>query len=77
MSNKPRKSYGISPEPPDVKPTGRYTTTEAAQRLNLHRNTITNAYKAGILRAIDPGAAKLRYSGKELRRFWDYKTAYG
>lgn len=77
MSDRPRKAYGISPEPPDVKPAGRYTTTEAAQRLNLHRNSITNAFKAGLLRAIDPGAAKVRYSGKELRRYWEWKTAFG
>lgn len=73
---KPRKSYGISPEPPDVNLAGRYTTTEAAAKLHLHRNSITNAYKAGQLRAIDPGATKLRYSGRELRRYWNWKTAY-
>lgn len=77
MNEKPRKPYGISPEPPDVSPNGRYTTAEAAEKLQLHRNSITNAFKAGLLRAIDPAAAKIRYSGRELRRFWNWKTAYG
>lgn len=77
MTEKPRKPYGISPEPPDVKPAGRYTTTQAAKKLNLHRNSITNAFKAGLLKAIDPAADKIRYSGKELRRFWNWKTEFG
>lgn len=76
-TRRPRKRYGITPEPPDVKPAGRYTTSEAAERLNLHRNTITNLFNAGLLRAIDPNADKLRYSGKELYRFWEYKTKHG
>lgn len=75
MNDKTRKPYGISPEPPEIKLDGRYTTAEAARKLNLHRNSITNAFKAGHLRAIDPGARKVRYSGKELRRFWNWKTA--
>lgn len=69
------KQYGISPEPPEVKPNGRYTTGEAAQKLNLNRNTITNAFKAGTLHAIDPCARRLRYSGRELQRFWNWKTS--
>lgn len=72
-----KRTYGISPEPPDVKLDGRYTTSEAAAKLQLHRNSITKAFKAGQLRAIDPTASRLRYSGKELRRFWNWKTAYG
>lgn len=77
MKEKHRKPYGISPEPPDVKPKGRYTTSEAAEKLNLHRNSIANAFKAGTLRAIDPSATKVRYSGKELYRFWHWKTTFG
>lgn len=70
-----RKRYGISPEPPDVKPNGRYTTAEAAIKLDVHRNTITNMFKEGLLRAIDPTAEKLRYYGKELTRVWNLKTS--
>lgn len=77
MREKPRKSYGISPEPPDVTPNGRYTNGEAAKKLRLHRNTISNLFKAGVLKAIDPTAEKVRFSGKELRRFWYWKTACG
>lgn len=72
-----RKRYGISPEPPDVKPNGRYTTAEAAQKLDAHRNSITNWFNAGLLKAIDPTADKLRYTGKELTRFWEWKTTFG
>lgn len=72
-----RKRYGISPEPPDVKPNGRYTTTEAAAKLDTHRNSITNWFNAGLLEAIDPTAEKLRYYGRELMRFWEWKTANG
>lgn len=70
-----RKRYGISPEPPDVKPNGRYTTAEAAIKLDVHRNTITNLFNAGLLKAIDPTAEKLRYYGKELMRVWNLKTS--
>lgn len=72
-----RKHYGISPEPPDVKPNGKYTTMEAAEKLEAHRNSITNWFRAGLLRAIDPTAEKLRYKGSELTRFWNWKTANG
>ena len=72
-----RKRYGITPEPPDVKPSGRYTTGEAAIKLDVHRNTITNLFNAGLLRAIDPTSEKLRYTGKELTRFWNWKTSQG
>lgn len=70
-----RKRYGISPEPPDVKPNGRYTTAESARKLGVHRNTITNMFNSGLLRAINPTADKLRYSGKELMRVWNLKTS--
>ena len=72
-----RKRYGITPDPPDVRPDGKYTTTEAAAKLDTHRNSITNWCNAGLLRPIDPGAPKLRYRGKELTRFWNWKTANG
>lgn len=70
-----RKRYGITPEPPNVKPNGRYSTIEAARVLDVHRNTITNLFNAGLLKAINPCASKIRYSGKELMRFWLKKTA--
>lgn len=72
-----RKRYGISPEPPDVKPNGRYTTTEAAAKLDTHRNSITNWFNAGLLHAIDPMAERLRYTGRELTRFWNWKMDNG
>lgn len=70
-----RKRYGITPEPPDVKPNGRYNTSEAAMKLGVHRNTITNMFNAGLLRPINPTAVKLRYYGKELMRIWNLKTS--
>lgn len=69
-----RKAYGISPEPPEVSLTGRYTITAAAEKLRLSRNTITRYYQSGELRPIDPGARRLRFSGKELTRFWNWMT---
>lgn len=73
-ARKSRKRYGITPEPPDVKPSGRYTTAEAAEKLMMHRNTVTNYFKAGMLRPIDATARRLRYTGSELMRFWTLMT---
>lgn len=72
-----RKSYGISPVPPNCPDRARYRTGEAAAVLHLHRNTITSEFRAGRLRPIDPNAEKLRYSGRELNRYWDWKTKQG
>lgn len=69
-----RQSYGLSPLPPDVSPNGRYSTTQAAAKLGIHRNTLTNAFKAGKIRAIDPTAQKLHYYGRELSRYWHNQT---
>ena len=69
-----RKRYGISPEPPDLNPTGRYTATDAAKILGLSRRTVTRAIAAGKLRAINPMDTRKRFLGRELRRYWDSVT---
>ena len=69
-----RKRYGINPEPPELKPTGRYTATDAANILGLSRRTVTRAIAAGNLRAINPMDTRKRFLGRELRRYWDSVT---
>ncbi len=74
--SRPRKSYGVKPTRPTPEPMGRYTVTQSAKELGVHRNTITNLFNDGTLKAIDPTApkGKLRFYGRELLRYWDAET---
>lgn len=71
------RSYGVTPEPPVVAEAGRYGVIETARKLGVHRNTVTKFFNNGHLKPIDPMAPKLRFSGKEIMRFWRWKTLHG
>lgn len=70
-----RKSYGISPEPPQVSDVGKYTVTESAGRLGLSVRTVRYYITSGDLRAVNYNAERLRFTGRELKRFWKWKIS--
>jgi excisionase family DNA binding protein len=59
-------------------PTMMLTTQQAAERLNVHPETIRRLVKAGKLKAValsQTGRARLRIDEKELQAFIDGSTA--
>lgn len=62
--------------PADIDPRGRYSVTEAARMLGVHRETLRRYRLLGLLpqvrRGLGPG--RVRYTGRELIRCWERVT---
>ena len=62
---------------PKIDPKGRYTAAQAGELLGVHRNTVGNWKRAGL---ISPRYSKLngrpRYIGSDLLKLWECETRY-
>lgn len=60
---------------PTVKPLGRYNATEASRLLDIHRNSLGNYTRAGLIAALPrlPGSKETLYMGREITRLWKQK----
>lgn len=61
---------------PDVKPLGRYTATETALLLGIHKNTLRNYVIMGHItpQPKKPGTKSIRFLGREIQRCWKRLT---
>lgn len=57
-------------EPPDVKPKGRYSIKETAEKLQVSANTIYRYIKGGFLKSIIRPNGQTAIAGSEITRFW-------
>jgi len=57
-------------EPPDVKPKGRYSIKETAEKLQISATTIYRYLKGGILKSLVRPNGQLAITGSEITRFW-------
>lgn len=73
-TKKQRKSYGISPERPNVSMFGRYTIAQAAKEIGASVRMMRNWFNDGLITPINYNATPVRISGKEITRFWEWKT---
>lgn len=59
-------------EPPKVCLTGRYSVTETCKLLGIHRNTLLNYTRSGIIRAgLRKSTRRKFYLGSEIMRVWN------
>lgn len=66
-------SMAIKYEMPEVKKTSRYTISQAAKALGVHRNTISGYCRQGLIRFNYRLGSKKLIMGHELIRFWAEK----
>lgn len=58
-------------EEPKVAKTGRYTPTETAKILGIHRNTLNGYRKNGMIKfGVRRSSARVFYTGSEILRLW-------
>ena len=57
-------------EPPDVKPKGRYTIKETAEKLQVSVTTIYRYIKGGFINSVVRPNGKVAIAGSEINRFW-------
>ena len=57
-------------EPPDVKPKGRYSIKETAEKLQVSANTIYRYITGGFLTSIIRPNGQTAIAGSEITRFW-------
>ena len=57
-------------EPPDVKPKGRYTIKETAEKLQVSVTTIYRYIKGGFINSVVRPNGKVAIAGSETTRFW-------
>ena len=56
---------------PTLNINGRYTAKEASEALGVHRNSLRNYEKAGLIRSgIHRSNGRKFYTGREIIRFW-------
>ena len=61
----------ITAEEPNVKATGRYTTTQTCELLSIHRNSLCKYTKMGLIKCgFRRATARKFYLGSEILRFW-------
>lgn len=60
----------MTPIKPNIDPTGRYTTSQAAAVLCVHRNTLLNWVNSGKLTCLLSHTGRRVYLGRELMRLW-------
>ena len=65
-----RKEATMINEPPDVKPKGRYSVKETAEKLRVSANTIYRYIKGGFLQSIVRPNGQVAIAGSEITRFW-------
>ena len=65
-----RKEVMMINEPPDVKPKGRYSVKETAEKLRVSANTIYRYIKGGFLKSIVRPNGQVAIAGSEITRFW-------
>ena len=65
-----RKEATMINEPPDVKPKGKYSIKETAEKLGVSRTTIYRYIKGGFLNRIIRPNGKVAIAGSEITRFW-------
>lgn len=65
-----RKEAMMTNEPPDVKPKGRYSIKEAAEKLDVSVTTIYRYIKGGFLNRMIRPNGKVAIAGSEITRFW-------
>jgi predicted site-specific integrase-resolvase len=51
------------------------TTTEVCMELGIHRNSLGAAVRNGEINPIDRLAKRYRDLGREVMRYWKYKTS--
>lgn len=63
-------------EKPDFKPLGRYSTMDVINILGIHRNTLRNYVKAGLILPLPKkmNRKENRYLGRDLNRLWNLMT---
>ena len=76
QTKKPRKSYGISPVRPNVSMFGRYTISQSAKEIGASVRAVRNWLNAGLISPVNFNASSIRITGKELLRFWEWKTEH-
>lgn len=61
---------------PYFNPQGRYSTKEAVTMLNIHRNTLRNYVKAGLILPLPKRMNRKdnRYLGRDLTKLWGLMT---
>lgn len=64
-------------EKPKIEATSRYSVTQAAKLLGLHRNTIRKYCNAGILNYTFRIGKKKLIRGKELIELWNFANTTG
>lgn len=57
-------------EPPDVKPKGRYSIKETAEKLQISATTIYRYIKAGFIKGNVRPNGQVAIAGAEITRFW-------
>lgn len=61
----------VTPHEPDVRPTSRYTVTETCALLSIHRCTLLNYTKRGLIKhGIDRVTHRKTYPGSEIMKLW-------
>lgn len=62
----------MTAEHPDFKPLGRYSTTDAVKRLEIHRNSLNNYVKAGYISPLPKRVNRKenKYLGRDLNNLW-------
>lgn len=61
----------LTPNEPNVAPTGRYNVTQTCKLLGIHRNTLRNYTNSGVIKCgFRRENYRKFYEGRELTRFW-------
>lgn len=69
MTRTSLRSYGPSEHEPAVSPTTRYTISETARKLSIHRNTVAAHIRSGELKATLSRHGTL-IRGQDILRWW-------
>lgn len=57
-------------EMPQINSSSRYSTTEAANILGIHRSSLWRATKEGLIACNERKSGKRFYYGREIIRYW-------
>lgn len=58
---------------PDIAPGGKYTPTQASQKLEVHKTTLWRDARAGKLKYSVNRSGRMRFKGVDLITYWKTK----
>lgn len=60
----------MNAEAPNIAARGRYTASNAAKVLGIHRNTLLGYNKAGLIEKRESPMGRAYYLGRDLQKLW-------